>query len=174
MRSSEVVYRRDAEETEEFVQLIPSFVIFRGNEVLSFNRTKKSPEKRLHNRNSIVFGGHLQSNDDPGFLLDHPGYAETFLFRELHEELSFDKPLLRFEYIGVLYLQDTAFERQHAGLVFAVEVPEGTKPKSEEPGYHNALEFLLWDEIAQSPVMSDRWSAACVARIEAGGDSDRG
>lgn len=169
LKVSQVVFRRDAEETEKFVQLIPSFIVFRGDEVLSFNRTKKSPEQRLHNRHSIVFGGHLQSEDDPGFFIDEPSHAQSFLFRELHEELSFNKPITRSHYIGVLYLQETTFERQHAGLVFAVEVPERTEAKSEEPGYHNALNFLKWSEIGDSPVVSDRWSAACVARIETGG-----
>lgn len=169
LQASEVVYRRDAEKTEDFVQLIPSFVIFMGSKVLSFNRTKKSPEQRLHDRHSIVFGGHLQSEDDPGLFADEPDHAKNFLFRELHEELSFDKPILRSQYVGVLYLQGSPFERQHAGIVFAVEVPEGARPTSEEPGYHNALKFLEWDEIWDSPVISDRWSAACIARIESGG-----
>lgn len=169
LEESEVVYRRDAEKTEDFVQLIPSFLVFMGENVLSFNRTKKSPEQRLHDRHSIVFGGHLQTEDDPGLFIADPHQAKNFLFRELHEELSFDKPILRSRYVGLLYLQNSTFERQHAGIVFAVEVPEGTRPKSEEPGYHNALKFLEWGEIWDSPVISDRWSAACIARIGSGG-----
>jgi len=161
--------RTEAEATEDWVQIIPSFVVFRGTEILSFKRTKKTPEKRLHDRHSVVFGGHLQAEDQPGLFLDTSEHAEAFLFRELHEELSFSPGYRRSHYVGVLYLQETAFERQHAGVVFAIDLEPGTVARSMEPGYHSSLEFMQWDKIDQSPVMHDRWSEVCIKQISAGG-----
>ena len=157
--------RIKAEEDQAIVQLIPSFLIFEENRVLSFKRTKKTPEQRLHDTFSIVFGGHLQSEDSPALFADDDDEVERFLFRELHEELAFDPPYRRSKYVGVLHLEDTAFERQHAGIVFAVDLEPGTVVQSMEPGYHSTLRFVPWEGIAASPVMEDRWSATCIAHL---------
>lgn len=166
LRVARPINRTMAEADSSLVQLIPSFVIFRGNTVLSFKRTRKTPEQRLHDSYSIVFGGHLQSEDSPSLFANLDDMVETFLFRELHEELSFAPQPQRSRYCGVLHLDGTDFERQHAGVVFAIELAEGTKVQSLEPGYHSTLEFLLWETINSSPVMQDRWSAACIAHMQ--------
>jgi predicted NUDIX family phosphoesterase len=159
------IQRLTAEASNDLVQLIPSFVIFREDSVLSFKRTRKTPEQRLHDSYSIVFGGHLQFEDSPALFAHLDDEVERFLFRELHEELAFDPPLSQTQYSGVLHLEDTAFERQHAGVVFAVQLAVGTKVNSLEPGYHSTLQFLPWDSITTSPVMEDRWSAACILHM---------
>jgi len=50
---SEEMVRRDAEESTEFIQLIPTFLVRQKNEILGYNRTKRLPEARLHNNRSI-------------------------------------------------------------------------------------------------------------------------
>jgi len=159
------IHRVIAEENHDLVQLIPSFIIFREGSVLSYKRTKRSPEQRLHDSFSIVFGGHLQWDDNPALFAHLDDQVEQFLFRELHEELGFDPPPIRSQYSGVLHLDGSAFERQHAGVVFAIELAAGTEVKSLEPGYHSTLEFRPWETITTSPVMDDRWSAACIMHI---------
>ncbi len=163
------LHRTKAENDEKLIQLIPSFIVFQGDRVLSFKRTKKTPEQRLHDTFSIVFGGHLQAEDNPALFADDDSEVERFLFRELHEELAFEPAFRRSRYIGVLYLEGTAFERQHAGVVFAVDLGLGTVVRSLEPGFQSTLRFLPWDSIAASPVMDDRWSAACIAHIQEAG-----
>ena len=90
--ASRPIHRMKAEEDPTLVQLIPSFVVFEGDKVLSFKRTRKTPEQRLHDTHSIVFGGHLQAEDLPALFADDMDEVERFLFRELHEELAFDPP----------------------------------------------------------------------------------
>lgn len=160
------VHRTQAEDDYNVVQLIPSFLIFSGNSVLSFKRTKKTPEQRLHDSFSIVFGGHLQSEDSPALFAHLDDEVERFLFRELHEELGFDPPFKQSRYCGVLHLEQTAFERQHAGVVFAIDLEPGTTVESREPGFQSTLRFIPWSDITSSPVMADRWSAACIAHIQ--------
>jgi predicted NUDIX family phosphoesterase len=162
---SRSINRVKAEDDPSLVQLIPSFLIFDGDSILSFKRTRKTPEQRLHNTSSIVFGGHLQADDVPALFVDDDLVLERFLFRELHEELAFDPPLSRTSYVGVLHLDSTDFERQHAGVVFAVELHPHTRISSLEPGYHSTLHFFNWDEITSSPVMQDRWSATCITHM---------
>jgi predicted NUDIX family phosphoesterase len=162
LNASKAIHRMKAEEDSMLVQIIPSFVIFESNNVLSFKRTRKTPEQRLHDTYSIVFGGHLQAEDLPALFADDFEQVERFLFRELYEELAFDPPLRRSVYVGVLHLDATPFERQHAGVVFAVELESGTTVTSLEPGYQSTLRFLPWETITASPVMEDRWSVACI------------
>jgi predicted NUDIX family phosphoesterase len=165
LEKSIVVHRKNAERSEDLVQLIPSFLIFHGDEILSFKRTRKTPEQRLHDSYSIVFGGHLQAEDNPSLLSFDDRHAELFLFRELREELGFNPPYTNSEYLGVLHLRASSFERQHAGVVFMIDLSIGTKVQSLEPGYHSGLQFIKWDKISESPVMEDRWSQACISHI---------
>ena len=162
---SKTVARRDAEATEEYVQLIPSFVVLRGTEILSYKRTKKTPENRLHDTRSIVFGGHLQAEDIPELFADERAVVDAFLFRELLEELALNPSFERYLYAGMLYLTGTAFERQHAGIVFFLEVGEKTEATSLEPGYHSGLEFISCDKLVTSSVMEDRWSRVCITAL---------
>src|SRR3546814_9803391 len=126
-----------AVEDHQLVQLIPSFLVFEDDRVLSFRRTRKTPEQRLHDSSSIVFGGHLQAEDNPALFAHDDEEVERFLFRELHEELGFSPPPRRARYVGVLHLTGSAFERPHAGVVFAIDLEPGTRVESREPGYHS-------------------------------------
>ncbi|NVD28605.1 hypothetical protein HUO14_11895 [Parasphingorhabdus flavimaris] len=166
MHHSVTMRRLDAEKTDKFVQLIPSFIIFKSDEVLSYKRTKKSPESRLHETHSIIFGGHLQEEDNPTLFQEDPEIMTDFIFRELYEELTFSDPIRNHSFCGILYLQKTKFERQHAGIVFAIEIGDDTNVASGEPGYHSNLEFLNWDEIEDSSVMQDTWSNQCIQHLK--------
>jgi predicted NUDIX family phosphoesterase len=162
LQHSRSVPRRVAEQTEDFVQLIPSFIVFRQTEVLSYKRTKKTPENRLHDSFTIIFGGHLQAEDVPELFSHDHEMIEDFVFRELFEELELAPPACRKTYLGVLYLQDSAFERQHAGLVFALDTEPGSAARSLEPGYHSNLAFTSWDGINQTTIINDRWSEVVI------------
>lgn len=158
LRQSVSIQRRAAEQTEEFVQLIPSFVVFREMEVLRFKRTRRTPENRLHDSQSIIFGGHLQAEDIPELFSHDSEILEQFLFREFSEELDVYPPIADKSYLGMIYLQDTAFERQHAGLVFVLKAEAGAIARSLEPGYHSKLEFISWSMVPETPIINDRWS----------------
>lgn len=162
LQQSFPVPRRVAEQTDEYVQLIPSFVVFRGAEVLSYKRTKKTPENRLHDSYSIIFGGHLQADDVPKLFWHDPEMVENFVFRELFEELEIIPPARHKNYLGMIYLEGSTFERQHAGLVFALDTKPDSLARSLEPGYHSNLSFIPWNSIEESPIMKDRWSEVVI------------
>lgn len=160
--SSVDMQRQEAEATEEFVQLIPSFVVRRADAYLHYSRTKKLPESRLHQTKSIVFGGHLQSSDVPPLFFNDEAVLQSFVFRELYEELAFSTPPSSISYAGSIYLTTSSFERQHVGVTFLVELASDCDATSEEPGYHANLAFLGGAEVLKSDIMDDSWSA-CVA-----------
>ena len=121
------VHRMQAEDDHGLVQLIPSFLIFREDSVLSFRRTRKTPEAAVCiTAFPSCSAGTCRPRTARPLFADVDEQVEHFLFRELHEELGFSPPFVRSSYCGVLHLEDTAFERQHAGVVFAIELQPGT------------------------------------------------
>ena len=141
--------RNEVETDEQWIQLIPYFTInltipeqnseSSGNvehysyrpktrKILSYSRSNKSGESRLHGKRSLGFGGHI--ND-----LDHAysrksSYSTESLFyntirqglnRELSEELSIDWnncACHSMQYKGLIYDPTTDVGKVHLGIVF--------------------------------------------------------
>lgn len=114
--------RRDAEADQNVTQLVSFFIVHFDDRFLTYKRSKRQPESRLHNYYSIGFGGHLNPDDLPSLLnIFVAGQAEAFLLRELQEELIIDwdnPPTLK--YRGLLYDDSREVSRQHLGLVYDV------------------------------------------------------
>lgn len=153
------VHRLEAEARHDLVQIIPTFVIDNGDAVLSFKRTKRLPEARLHDTRCLNFGGHMQSDDAPLLFWDDQLVFQHFLLRELNEELSFSEPPSLIQYKGTLYLDGNEFERQHVGLVHTVIVSSETGIDSLEPGMHTDLNFIAKTDLADAAKNVDSWSA---------------
>ncbi len=156
----EDISRQSAEDSELYVQLIPTFFVTRPKEILTFTRTKRLPEARLHYALCANFGGHMRANDDAG-LFRNTEYFQNFVIRELNEELSFSgSPHISYQ--GILYLRGNAFERQHAGLVFTVDLEVDTKIESLEPGMHIDVEFRSSDLVKAEKDKFDSWSQVLI------------
>lgn len=156
--------RIDAESTEEFVQLIPTFVVVKDRSVLSYVRTKRLPEARLHNKRSISFGGHLQSDDNPTLFAEDSRIQRDFLFRELYEEIKFTSDFDA-NYLGLICLRNTEFERQHAGIVFLVDLPNETGFESLEPGMHVDVRFIPLEDLMIDKENMDSWTRLLIEVI---------
>jgi predicted NUDIX family phosphoesterase len=157
--------RRDAEETEEFVQLIPTFIVRFGQEILTYTRTKRLPEARLHGMRCISFGGHMQSDDPAPLFRGEQRVLRDTLLRELYEELEF-LPRPDIDYLGILHLRDTPFERQHAGVVFNVSVADGAAVRSLEPGMHTDLRLESLEFLCGQQEQYDSWSRALLRVLD--------
>ena len=155
--ASVTMQREKAEETEDYVQLIPTFVIRKSGSVLTYRRTKRLPEARLHNSRCVSFGGHMQVDDTPDLFASTYLEPETRLYRELYEELSFSEPVTP-NYVGVLHLTSTLFERQHAGIVFNVRLRESVKVESLETTMHSDVRFSNTRELQNEDETLDSWS----------------
>lgn len=150
--------RIDAEETEDFVQLIPLFFVRRGNQFLTYKRTKRLPEKRLHGTKSINFGGHLQVEDFPTLFASDPDVVHQSLQRELREELEFKPDEKTVEFFGAIHETTNMFGRQHIGLVFEVRSQSAVDVNSGEPGFLTSLDFLSKGEIVAKRDEFDDWT----------------
>lgn len=109
--------RRIAEEDETVIQLISVFIVRFQDKYLTFKRTKRLPESRLHGFYSIGFGGHISPEDlKPLFNVFDP-HAQPFIIRELSEELKLRyEPEIKFR--GLLYDNSMPVSKLHLGIVY--------------------------------------------------------
>ena len=114
-RHYRLLKRRDAEEIEDVIQLVSAFLVSYENKYLTFKRSKRLPESRLHGFYSILFGGHVSPQDVMPLLKIFDS------FRELGEELKLDyKPKIEFR--GLLYDDSMPVSRLHLGIVYDVHL----------------------------------------------------
>jgi predicted NUDIX family phosphoesterase len=116
--------RRTAEDDPTVIQLISVFVVQHASKFLTYKRSKRLPESRLHGFYSVAFGGHLNPEDVLHmFNIFDPQQSEAWLDRELREELRLEEKgnrVTSMNYVGLLYDDSQPVSRQHLGLVYKV------------------------------------------------------
>jgi predicted NUDIX family phosphoesterase len=122
------IQRRQAEQRWDLVQLVSGFVVHFRRSIVTYKRSRRLPESRLHGCYSLFFGGHLNPGDIPA-LFDifrpQPDVGFTFLARELEEELIVPRsqmPAVHFK--GLLYDDSHSISRQHLGIFYDVVLAE--------------------------------------------------
>jgi predicted NUDIX family phosphoesterase len=117
------VKRSEAEERYDIIQLISVYIVRHYQQFLTYKRTKRLPEGRLHDTYSCFFGGHLTADDlMPLFRFSDPEQALYLLDRELSEELRLSSEPRSMIFKGLLYDPRTEVSKQHIGIVFCVDV----------------------------------------------------
>lgn len=117
--------RRIAEDTPSVIQLVSVFIVKYEDTYLTYKRTKRLPESRLHGYYSFAFGGHLNPDDlKPLLNIFDPELAGSLLLRELGEELKIDAANhLDLQYRGLLYDDSREVSKQHLGITYDVILP---------------------------------------------------
>ena len=153
--------RRNAEQDESVIQLVSVFIVRHQNRYLTYKRTRRLPESRLHGFYSIAFGGHLNPNDiTPLFNVfesDSP-----FLTRELHEELRVkDSDIQSLQYRGLLYDDSRPVSRQHLGVTYDVCL-NTDRYQIGERGFLMDAKFETLEEISARLQQFENWSILLV------------
>ncbi|MCL4552044.1 MAG: hypothetical protein M1305_00595, partial [Candidatus Marsarchaeota archaeon] len=154
--------RRVAEADPSVIQLVSVFVIREGDRFLTYKRTKRLPESRLHGFYSLGFGGHLNPGDLlPLFDISDPDLGMMILERELNEEVTVPRSGMSFHYRGLLYDDSNSLSRQHLGIVndVFVAVPEYT---IGERGFLIDPKFETLAQIAARMDEFESWSAMLI------------
>ena len=114
--------RREAEDDFSVIQLVSVFVIRYSDQYLTYKRTKRLPESRLHGVYSVGFGGHLNPSDLlPLLNIFDPAVGLPLLERELREEVKFESlGSTHISYRGLIYDTSREVSKQHLGLVYDV------------------------------------------------------
>ena len=149
--------RIEAEKNFNVIQLISVFIIKYKLNYLTYKRTKRLPENRLHGFYSIMFGGHLNPDDmTPLFdIFNSQNYA--FLERELHEEVILENNLKEIQFRGLLYDDSTEISKQHLGIVYDV-ILKTPNYKIGERGFLIDSKFETLEEIESRIEEFENWS----------------
>lgn len=153
--------RRLAEEDYSVIQLVSFYLVTFSGKYLTYKRTKRLPESRLHGFYSIGFGGHLNPDDIPSlFNYSDPHEALTFIVRELREELILEQqPTVTFR--GLLYDDAKDVSKQHIGLVYDVEL-HSSDFKVGERGFLMDPKFESLVEMSNRITEFENWSALVI------------
>lgn len=113
--------RSIAEKSPEYKQIIPYGFITNGEKILSYQRTKKSGENRLHDNFSIGFGGHINPEDTDNIKENFDIFANAF-HRELNEELEWGRDIDQYEssIVGIINDNSNSVGEVHLGIVLKV------------------------------------------------------
>jgi len=149
--------RNKAEQDFTVIQLISVFIVKYKSMYLTYKRTKRLPEGRLHGFYSIMFGGHLNPDDmAPLFdIFNSQNYA--FLERELREEVILKDNLKEIQFKGLLYDDSVEISKQHLGIVYDV-VLKSPKYKIGERGFLMDSKFETLEKIGSRIHEFENWS----------------
>jgi predicted NUDIX family phosphoesterase len=151
--------RRLAEEDFSVVQLVSVFIIRHRDRYLTYKRTKRLPESRLHGVYSIGFGGHLNPSDlKPLLNIFDPAVGAPLLERELREEINFKSlrsPAI--EYRGLLYDDSREVSKQHLGLTYQV-LSDSETFEIGERGFLMDAKYETLEEIQRRSNEFENWS----------------
>lgn len=156
--------RGDVEEDESWLQVIPYMYIYNKtlDQVFVYRRSVKSGERRLHGKDSIGVGGHINEKDCFAGTLALLGIAAS---RELLEELTFCPPwpadgpdMLP---VGVMLLDTSPVDRVHLGVVIRVDYEGVVEPHDEE------IEDYFWSSKSTLHNLElENWSKAVAEFIQ--------
>lgn len=162
--------REKVETDETKKQLIPYVVICRGNKVLAYQRSKKSGDKRLHNKWSVGVGGHINPIDETVNATTNLIVSKA-IQRELLEELewgktAFDYTVNNIASFGIIYDDTNPIGRVHIGHVFIVNIPEEEKeyPKPREDTIADCQWFTIQEALKLMNL--EGWSKIVLEAIE--------
>jgi predicted NUDIX family phosphoesterase len=157
LRECRPMRRREAEEDTSVIQLVSNFIVHFRDKYLTYKRTKRLPENRLHGYYSLGFGGHLNPEDlTPLFNIFDPDLAAPLLLRELGEELRL-KETPKMEYRGLLYDDSRAVSKQHLGITYDVFL-DSAQFEIGERGFLMDAKFEMLEEIAGRQQDFENWS----------------
>ncbi len=155
--------RRKAEQDFQVIQLISVFIVRFGDQYLTYKRTKRLPEERLHGYYSIIFGGHFNLTDIlPMFNVFSSEYSYLKPIRELQEEVRWpktDHPAIRYK--GLLYDDSRDVSRQHLGIVYDVFLQSNIYQIGEK-GFLMDPRFETLSEIEKRINEFENWSVLIV------------
>jgi predicted NUDIX family phosphoesterase len=152
------VKRADAEKRYDIIQLISVYIVRHYQHFLTYKRSRRLPEGRLHDTYSCFFGGHLTASDlMPLFRFSDPEQALYLLDRELSEELRLTHRPEAMNYRGLLYDPRTDVSKQHIGIVFCVDVHDQQFTIGEK-GFLTDAKFETVEQMRTRLKTFENWS----------------
>ncbi len=155
--------RPDAELDPTHKQIIPYSIFHHQGKYLVYTRGGKSGEKRLHAKQSIGIGGHINPVDEREDSL-----AETTYFngveREIVEELVLKGNHTQ-RVIGLINDDSNEVGQVHLGVVHLFDLDHDEVSSNEDA--IQDLHFATLEELAAAADNLETWSSICVKHLQA-------
>ncbi len=120
LNNSRFIDRNEAENSNEFKQLIPYIALINSNgQVFSYQRTSKQKESRLRSLFSIGIGGHINPVDED-ISAENTFYNSAI--REVREELGIKVNSDDFEHLCFVNDNSNSVGRVHFGVCLALKM----------------------------------------------------
>lgn len=113
-RKASYRWRPSIEENELYKQIIPYIAFISRNRVLSYKRTEKGAEDRLHHRFSVGIGGHVDSPDNFWDAAE----------REIMEEIGMTLSRSSLEVVGMINDETDSVGKVHLGIALVAHVDD--------------------------------------------------
>jgi len=150
--------RYKMEEDQSYKQIIPYVVVMdENNKVLTYKRSSKGGENRLHDKYSIGVGGHLDVTSEMSNLTGIDIYKEG-LAREVKEELNITSNPDDFTIEGFLYDDSNDVGKVHFGVVSFLKVNSSTFAHDGELDILVDRSFLSKEELIEKYDSLENWS----------------
>ncbi|MCB1583057.1 MAG: NUDIX domain-containing protein [Marinicella sp.] len=157
--------RPHLERDERFKQIIPYVILSYQGKIAAYQRTQKGGENRLHNLNSIGFGGHIDAFD----LAYHTDGSvnlgktiENSARREIDEELNISGVQSKSQ-LGYIVDNSNPVGRVHIGVVERWELSSEKITSNEDE-----IKVLGLFELEQLKQLSnmENWSEHIINKLE--------
>ena len=163
--ASSFMGRKEAESSQEHVQIIPIAYFEHSGRFLLLRRKERNPEHRLHDKYAIWAGGHVRKEDFSGG--DDP--IPVCLVREIEEEL-FISQLPSPSLVGLVADSSNDRSRMHIGVVHSVKLLDASVAEpmhehefKEADGAGFRARLVDPDELGMHYRLMERWSQLIVA-----------
>jgi predicted NUDIX family phosphoesterase len=153
--------RAPAETDPSHKQIIPYSIFHHSGKYLVYTRGGKGGEKRLHARQSIGIGGHINPHDEREDSLAETTYFNS-IDREIDEELRIGGAHTQ-RVIGLINDESNEVGQVHLGVVHLFEL-ETDDVVSNEDAIQD-LRFVSLDELHANIDRLETWSAICVKHL---------
>lgn len=154
--------RPDAETDPSHKQIIPYNIFRHHDRYLVYTRGGKSGEKRLHAKQSIGIGGHINPHDASEDSLARTAYFNA-IEREIDEELLIRGSHTQ-QVIGLINDDANEVGQVHLGIVHLFEL-ETDDIRSNEAAIQD-LQFRTLDQLLAGLDRLETWSSICVEHLQ--------
>ncbi len=153
--------RPDAETDPTHKQLIPYSIFHHAGKFLVYTRGGKGGEKRLHAKQSIGIGGHINPHDEREDSLASTTYLNG-VEREIDEELRIVGTHTQ-RVIGLINDDSNEVGQVHLGVVHLFELDSNAVESNEDA--IQDIQFMTVEELLQNNDCLETWSQICVAHL---------
>jgi len=147
------------EEDPLFKQIIPYVVVLNNkDEILTYKRSTKSGEDRLHNMYSIGVGGHIDINTTERDSLTSDEIFFNSMIREISEELGIRTYDFEYDIKATIYDPSNDVGKVHFGVVAFLRVDSDISLNDGETDIITEREFLSLEELSKRYESLENWS----------------